>query len=530
MTVAPPPDEIPLAPEPKRPAEPPPAVVFMADKPLVSEEVEVGVEREPVKAKRLVSLDVFRGITIAAMLIVNNPGDWGHKYAPLEHAEWHGWTPTDLIFPFFLFIVGVAIPFSFAKRKLTESKGEMLAHVWARALSLVLLGLLLHSLPSNGIDPLRPPGFTWLGILRVATFVIIPLGFIALLFPWRSKRISLLTPPIVAIVLLALGFAIHYATRSATAAGLPESVNLGGGIVYPSKLRLPGVLQRIGVCYGIAASIALLAGWRSVLLSFLIFCGAYSALMLKAPFHDHVVGSLTKEDNLERRIDETVFDRTATSDSGQRIVKAKHTYGEYPDPEGLLSTLPAIGSVLLGILVGYPLLATNRTNAEKCAKLLANGVVITILGVLLSWWLMPINKKIWTPSFTVFTAGMGMLTLGAVFYSVDVRGRRGWAWPFKVFGMNAIAAFILAGLIGRVATMVKVNDPSTGKTVAALTFFKQHLNDSVHRAGAWWSHTLPQLPPLDTPNNVSLAYAIAFVFSVFLVLLAMYACRIFLKV
>jgi predicted acyltransferase len=315
-----------------------------------------------VKAQRLRSLDVFRGATIAAMIMVNNMGE--PKYTPLEHAEWHGWTFTDLIFPFFLFIVGVAIPFSFAKRKLTDSKGEMLAHVWARALSLVLLGLLLHSLSSNGIDPLRPPGFTWLGILRVATFVIIPLGFIALLFPWRSKRISLLTPPIVAIVLLALGFAIHYATRSATAAGLPESFNIGGGIFYPSKLRLPGVLQRIGVCYGVAASIALLAGWRSVLLSFLIFCGAYSALMLKAPFHDHVVGSLTKEDNLERRIDETVFDRTATSDSGQRIVKAKHTYGEYPDPEGLLSTLPAIGSVLLGILVGYPLLATNRTNAE----------------------------------------------------------------------------------------------------------------------------------------------------------------------
>jgi predicted acyltransferase len=482
--------------------------------PILSPEIEVG--REPTKIQRLASLDVFRGITIAAMLVVNNPGSWKHKYGPLEHAEWHGWTPTDLIFPFFLFIVGIAIPFSFAKRALRESKGEMLAHVWARALSLVLLGLLLHSLPSSGLEPVRPPGFTLLGILRVALLVFIPIAFIALLVPWRSRKISLLTPPIVAVLLLGLGYAIHFSMRAAVAKGLPDSFSVGGGLFYPSKLRLPGVLQRIGVCYGVAATIALLAGRRTVLLALIVLLAAYSVLMLRAPFAGHEIGSLSSKDNFARSVDVAVFDRA----------HAKHTYAEYPDPEGLVSTLPAIGSVLCGIFVGYALAGAKRTNVEKCAKLLANGVLVTILGVLLSWWLMPINKKIWTPSFTIFTAGMGMLTLGAVFYLTDVRGRRAWAWPFKVFGMNAIAAFILAGLLGRIGNVVKVTDAR----VPLIEFCKHHVSDAIHRAGDWWHNALPNFPPLDTANNVSLAWAIAFVFAVFMILLVMYAFKIFLKV
>src|SRR5688500_8638955 len=130
MTVADAPQEIPLA-----PVEPAPV-----ERPIAQLDQELAIP--PAKAQRLASLDVFRGITIAAMMVVNNPGDWNHKYAPLGHAEWNGWTPTDLVFPFFLFIVGVAIPFAFGKRAATQSKGEMLAHVWTRALALVLLGLL----------------------------------------------------------------------------------------------------------------------------------------------------------------------------------------------------------------------------------------------------------------------------------------------------------------------------------------------------------------------------------------------------
>jgi predicted acyltransferase len=295
-------------------------------------------------------------------------------------------------------------------------------------------------------------------------------------------------------------------------------------------MRFPGVLQRIGVCYGVAATIALLAGWRTVLASLLVFCAAYSVLMLRAPDRQENRDLLTKEDNFARRVDERVFNRTATLADGTRLPLATHTYAAYPDPEGIVSTLPAIGSALLGVLVGYSLRRRDRTHAERCARLLANGVVVSILGVLLSWWLMPVNKSIWTPSFTFLTAGLGMLTLGAVFYFTDVRGRRAWAWPFNVYGTNAIAAFMFAGILVRVGTIVQVDNPGTGLLVSLWKFCQFRAAEGVHRAGAWWARVLPVLPPLDTPGNVALAFPLGLVLVVFLILWVMHALRIYLKV
>ena len=481
---------------------------------------------EPIRAQRLTSLDVFRGITIAAMLLVNNPGI-GKAYKPLGHVDWDGWTPTDLIFPFFLFIVGVAIPFSFAKRSASETRGEMFLHVWSRALSLILLGLLLAAIPFRDVGRL-PEGYTTLRILRWVTYIIVGVGMVALLVPWRSRKLSLLIPPVVAVALLAVGLAIHFATKSAMNSGLSPTFSYGNGLFRASQMRFPGVLQRIGICYGVAATIALLAGWRTVLVSFVLLCTAYSFLMLMPP--DGGTPSLSPQDNFARRIDERVFDRYSTTPDGKRVALAKHTYGEYPDPEGILSTLPAIGSVLLGILVGYSLRRTDHTNAEKGVRLLANGVLVAIAGVLLSWWLMPINKKIWTPSFAVFTAGMAMLTLGAIFYLTDIKGRRAWAWPFKVYGMNAIAAFVLAGILVRIGTVVQVTNPETGLKVDLLRYCKLQAAEGVHRAGEWWARVLPMLPPLDTPGNTSLAFSLGFVLVVLLILSVMYAFKIFLKV
>ena len=469
---------------------------------------------KPQAAARLVSLDVFRGITIAAMLLVNNSGI-GTAYAPLEHAEWHGWTPTDLIFPFFLFIVGVAIPFSFAKRGMVESKGAMLAHVWMRALSLFLLGALLQAFPFSRIDSL-PPGYFTLRILRVVTYCVVGVGIVALLVPWRSRRLSLLLPLVVGVILLLLALAIHFANQHAYASGLPASFSFGNGLLTPYKFRIPGVLQRIGVCYGVAGTIALFAGWRTVLASLVVFCAIYSALMLKTPFDNHTTGSLTKEDNLSRRIDETVF--------------RAHVYPPYPDNEGLLSTLPAIGSVLIGILVGTSLRRADRTHVEKCAALLARGVIVTICGVLLSWWLMPINKNIWTPSFTVFTAGLGMLALGCVFWFTDVRGRRAWAWPFKVYGMNAIAAFVISGVIVRLALIVRFFDARLNRDVTLWTWCQQRAADGVHHFAGWMQHALPGFPNIDTPQNTSLAFALAYVVIIFVLMWLLYAARIFVKV
>lgn len=480
---------------------------------------EIEVAPPPIKPARLVSLDIFRGVTIAAMLLVNNPGI-GNAYAPLKHADWHGWTPTDLIFPFFLFIVGVAVPFSLARRSADASSTRLslLAGIWSRALVLILLGLLLTGIPYVNIDRL-PEGYTTLKVLRIVTYVFSWGGVIALLVPWRSKRIARFLPIAVAAVFALLLLAIHHANRSALAAGIGESFSFGNGMFTPYKLRFPGVLQRIGICYGVAASIALFAGWRTVLMSAVLLMAGYSALMLRMPYPDHVTGSLSRQDNLARHVDVDVF--------------RNHVYPAYPDPEGLVSTLPAIASVLLGIWVGIRLRATDRTQAEKCAWMLAMGVVVTILGVLLDWWLMPINKQIWTPSFTVFTAGLGMLSLGLCFYLADLRGRRRWALPFVIYGMNAIAAFVLAGLLVRGATLIRLDDPRNDNPeakITLLTAWKQQVTQGVHQFADWLQQASPYAPDIATPGMTSLAYSLSFVLVVLLFMSVLYVFKIFVKV
>ena len=452
---------------------------------------------QAIKPQRLASLDIFRGITIAAMLLVNNPGSWSHTYGPLKHADWHGWTPTDLIFPFFLFIVGVAIPFSLSKRASAAdvSRASLLGGIWARALALVMLGLLIQGLPSGNFDPL-PAGYGMLAFLRVATFAVIGVSFVLLLYPWRSRKVAMIMPLAVALSFAILYLTIHLANTRAIQSGIAGNFNFGSGVLTPWKMRFPGVLQRIGVCYGIGATIALLAGWRTVLTSAVFLMAVYSVLMLAAPYPDHETGSLTKQDNLARKIDEKIF--------------GEHNYRSYPDPEGLLSTLPAVASVLLGVLVGLGLRKPDATPHEKAARLLAWGVITSILGVLLGWWLMPINKQIWTPSFTVFTAGMGMLGLGAVYYIADVRGRRMWALPFTIYGMNAILAFVLAGVAGRLLALVRVGEANTP--------LLPYLYKNVF------------VPAFTAEVNASLAYAIAFVLVFLVIMTVMYVLRIFIKV
>src|SRR4051812_14875743 len=185
------------------------------------------------KAPRLVSLDVFRGITIAAMILVNYPGH-GLAYGPLEHADWNGWTPTDLIFPFFLFIVGVAIPFSQAKR--TEGAGQtrkqLLGRIWVRALSLFMLGELLTGFPYTDRDPL-PDGWVTLKILRVLCWIFCSVGIVALLIPWKWPRVAMWTPLIITAVFYLMLPIIAWANRHAIAKGLPENFVFGNGMLRP---------------------------------------------------------------------------------------------------------------------------------------------------------------------------------------------------------------------------------------------------------------------------------------------------------
>ena len=357
-----------------------------------------------LSAPRLQSLDIFRGLTVAAMLLVNNPGSWEHVYAPLEHAAWDGWTPTDLVFPFFLFIVGVAIPFSLGRR-LDEgtSRGSLVARILFRTLLIIALGLLLNAFPR---------------------------------FEWQA-------------------------------------------------LRLPGVLQRIGLVYGCAALIYLWTSWRSQALICALLLVAYWLAMTLVTVPGVPTGSLTPDANLAQYLDSAVF--------------GGHMWREHWDPEGLLSTVPAIGTCLFGILTGT-WLRSDRPPAEKALGLLIAGGAGMVLGLIWDHWF-PINKNLWTSSYALFTAGMAAQVLGALFAVVDLSGYRRWAWPAFVLGSNALLVFALSGLLERILIRIMVTDG--GEQVGLRGWIYQHLF-------ATWAG----------PLNGSLAYAVVFVL-MFVALLAL---------
>lgn len=473
----------------------------------------------PIKPPRLASLDVFRGITIAAMLLVNNPGKGG-AYSALIHAGeqgpgWNGWTPTDLIFPFFLFIVGVATPFSLSKRAAGESRGGLLSHIWARAIALFALGELLTGLPYRFAD--APDGFAWINYLRIALAAFSLIGVLILLAPWKSKINPIIIPALILILFYVAAFGCHLLIKHT--AGIPADFRWGNGLLNPTQLRIPGVLQRIGICYGVAATIGLFFGWRLVATWAVLLMAIYTALMFHAPFKGHETGSLSKEDNFARAVDEWALIREG---------HWNHAYGEYPDNEGIVSTLPSIASVLIGILVGV-WLRTFRPAAERCGGVLVFGLFTLLLGMGLNRWLMPINKEIWTPSFTVFTAGMAMLCLGTVFYFVDVLGHRRWAWPFMVYGMNAIAAFVAASVVVKTLLFIQIKPAGYEKPLSIVTFAQNWCVTFIGQLDKYVERIAPHYT-INTGHNTSLAYALLFVFAIFVLMLILYVCRIFVKV
>jgi len=319
------------------------------------------------KSKRLISLDAFRGITIASMILVNNAGNWSAVYPPLEHAKWHGWTLTDLIFPFFLFIVGVAIVFAFSKRIDTgQSKKKLYLKILKRTLILFGLGLLLNAFPFFHLS-------TW---------------------------------------------------------------------------RIPGVLQRIAITYAIASIIVLNTNikWQAYIAAGLLII--YWIIMKLVPVPGYGAGVLEPQGNLCGFID--------------GILLKGHTWMYAPakgfDPEGLLSTIPAISSVLFGVLTGHWLKA-KKSNLEKVVMLFVVGIAAIILGEIISIWF-PINKNLWSSSYTVFTTGMALLFLGMCYWLIDIKGYKKWTIPFLVFGSNAITVYTLSGLLAK-AMVYLVEDSTT---------------------------------------------------------------------
>lgn len=342
--------------------------------------------------ERLLALDVFRGMTVAGMLLVNNPGTWSAIYPPLEHAPWNGWTPTDLIFPFFLFIVGITTELSLrARRARGDDEGAILRQVLRRAALIFLFGLTLSAFPF----------FTWTPIPEI-----------------------------------------------------PDASFLDRVVHRVEHLRILGVLQRIGLAYLCGALLTLRTTWKQQLgiLALLLF--GYWALMTLVPVPDTGVPGRFVLDKPEQLLS-AWLDRT--------ILGINHLWSGSKtwDPEGLLSTLPAIGTMMLGTFAGRWIGETQRPLTERLSGLFAMGALLMMFGLVWNWGF-PINKSIWTSSYVLFTAGMGAVSLATCLWVIDILQLRRWTFPFVVYGMNPMLAFLGSGLMARLTSSVLTVDSGLG--------------------------------------------------------------------
>lgn len=373
---------------------------------------------------RLLSLDFFRGLTVASMILVNNPGSWGHIYAPLEHAEWNGCTPTDLIFPFFLFIVGVSISFALGTKKDNVRHSTLIFTALKRALILFGLGLFLSLFPRVFTEPLE----------------------------------ALKT------------------------------------------VRIPGVLQRIAVVFFISAVIFIKTSQKTQLRTMIGLLVLYWLLMTFVPVPGVGYANLEKETNLGAWLDRTILTES-------HLWRSARTW----DPEGILSTIPAISTGLFGVLIGSWLRRKDRQDAVKISWMFSIGLLAVIAGLI--WDLFfPINKSLWTSSFVLYTGGLATLGLAACYWIIDVQGYKKYTTPFVVYGVNAITVFFLSGLIPRILNMIRVEMPD-GSTAGSRE---------------WMYQTF--FTPYFSPVNASLAGAVTFILIWLLILWLMYRNKIIIKV
>ncbi len=399
--------------------------------------------------ERLLSLDVFRGLTVAGMLLVNDPGTWGAIYPPLEHASWHGWTPTDLIFPFFLFIAGVTTSLSLdARRARGDDDDAIRRQIIRRGLLIFLFGFLVNGFPY----------FTWGDVPGVAD-------------PSFFQRV------------------VHRLT----------------------VWRIMGVLQRIGLAYLCAALLAQGRSVKAQVITIVTLLYGYWLAMTVFPVPDSgVVGQLTLGNpfgNMASWWDRFLLDWS-------RFGLGNHIWvggdGKF-DPEGFFSTIPAIGSCMLGILAGRWINQKQRPLAERLNGLFAAGALGMMVGLMWNWSF-PINKSIWTSSYVLFCAGMACVALATVMYAVDVQQMKRWTKFFVVYGMNPMVAFVGSGVMARcIYSIFKVN--YDGKPIALQAAIYKSLFE-------WWL----------SPVNASLAFAVTFVVFWYAILSVLYRKQIFFKV
>ncbi len=358
---------------------------------------------------RMISLDAFRGFTIASMVLVNNPGDWGNIYSQLGHAEWNGWTFTDWIFPFFLFICGVSMTFSLGRRsEAGDDKGTLLIQLFKRAAIIFLIGLTLNFIPAFNLD----------------------------------------------------------------------------------TLRIPGVLQRIAICTMLAAPIVVFFNWRQQCVWIVGLLASYTVLMLFIPVPDAqgriAAGVLEPGRDFGAYVDRMLLD-------GHLWAKSK-TW----DPEGLVSTLPALCSQLFGVLTGR-WLVSKYSVAEKTVWMMLAGLACLWLGAIMDATIMPINKSLWTISFSIFMTGWALLIFSSFYWLMDanassrLRKRAQQIFlPFTIYGMNALFIFALSGLIAKMFGVIKFSDTNGGMVSLKAILYAPL-----------------QSPPM-APVNASLLFAVLF--------------------
>lgn len=355
--------------------------------------------------ERLLALDVFRGMTIAGMLLVNNPGSWSAIHPPLAHATWDGWTPTDVIFPFFLFIVGITTHLSLAGRRARgSSEREIVTQILRRGALIVLFGWILGWFPF-----------------------------------WPLERFT--------------------------------------------EMRIPGVLPRIGVAY-ICAALLTLRGTlkQQVAIVATLLLGYWFAMtLLPVPGQEGIGADWLDEPGktLAAWVDRALLDG--------HLWRQSRTW----DPEGVLSTIPAIGTAMLGVFAGRWIRA-ERPLEERLAGLFAVGAITMVLGLMWNWSF-PINKSLWTSSYVLFTAGMAATTLATILWITDVHRVRWWTRPFVIYGVNPIIAFVGSGMMARLIYSLWKVEYAGAPTAVQAVVYKELF-------ASWLA-----------PKNASLAFALAFV-------------------
>jgi len=372
---------------------------------------------------RLVCLDVFRGLAVAGMILVDNPGSDDGAYWPIKHAEWNGWTPADFIFPSFLFLVGVSMVLAFSSRfRRGESRRQILVHVLKRSLILIAIGLLVNASPIIGLD-------------------------------------------------------LH-------------------------TFRFEGVTQRIALCYLVSAIFVLWSNRRGQWIALGACLIGYWMMMRFVPVPGFGVPGrdipfMDPDRNLVAWLDRKLF--------------AGHLYNVTRDPEGILSTIPAIATTLMGTLTGQ-LLVSEKNSGTKAIRMLLVGVLGLASGLIWNFWF-PINKNLWTSSFALFTGGFALVFLASLYWVLEIRHWRGpWTMPILVFGMNAIAGFVADSL---------VYGPGYSFTV------KGHSGAAI----SW--HDAAQLRLVSfglSAANASLIYSLAAVLFCWILLWLLWRKRIFIKV